>query len=84
MVEIRHVATTKLPNEISRLSFELELSGHTDFECELLLDLRWFFGNIQKISVGDFHIKSAGNIYIFHDFKETFYIDVNDKIAKKS
>jgi hypothetical protein len=84
MIEIKHLATTKLPNDLSRLTFEIETKGYTDFHCELIVDLRWLFGSIQKISVGEYHIKSGGNFHIFHDYKETFHIDVNDKIAKKS
>ena len=84
MIEINHLATTKLPNDLSRLTFEIETKGYTDFECELVVDLRWLFGSIQRISVGDYHIKSGGNYHIIHDFKETFHIDVQDKIAKKS
>jgi hypothetical protein len=84
MIEIKHLDTTKLPNDLSRLTFEIETKGYTDFKCELFVDLRWLFGSIYKISVGDYHIKSEGNFHIIHDFKETFYIDVTDKIAKKS
>lgn len=84
MIEIKHLSTTKLQNDTSRLTFEIETKEYTDFKCELLIDLRWFFGSIQEISVGDYHIKSGGNYQIIHDFKETFHIDITDKIAKKS
>jgi hypothetical protein len=84
MIEIKHLSTTKLQNYTSRLTFEIETKGYTDFKCELLIDLRWLFGSIQEISVGDFYIKSGGNYHIIHDFKETFHIDITDIIAKKS
>ena len=84
MIEIKHLVTTKLQNGTSRLTFEILTKEYTDFKCELFIDLRWFLGSIQEISVGDYHIKSGGNYHLIHDFKETFHIDVSHKIAKKS
>ena len=77
MTEIKHLGTTKLQNDTSRLTFQIESKGYQDFKCELIMDLRWLFGSIQEISIGDFHLQKG-------DFKETFAIDVHDKIAKKS
>ena len=77
MIEIRHLATTKLPNEMSRLLFEIESKGYNDFKCELVIELRWLFERIQEISVGNYRLQKDG-------FKETFCIEVPDKIAKKS
>ena len=77
MIEITHLATTKLPNEISRLLFEIESTGYNDFKCELVIDLRWLFGRLHEISVGNYHLQKDS-------FKETFHIDVPNKIAKKS
>jgi len=76
MVEIKHLGTTKLQNGLSRLIFGIEAKGNTDFKCELVIDLRWLFGSIQEISVRDFHLQKD-------DFKETFYIDVHHKVARK-
>ena len=84
MIEIKHLSTTKLQNDTSRLTFQMEYQGGNDFKCELIIDLRWLFGSIQEISVGDYHIKSCGYYHIIHDFKETFCIDVPHKIAKKA
>ena len=77
MIEITHLATTKLPNEISRLLFEIESTGYNDFKCELVIDLRSLFGRLHEISVGNYHLQKDS-------FKETFHIDVPNKIAKKS
>ena len=77
MIKIKHLATEKLQNDMNRLTFEIESSGRTDFECELVIDLRWLFGRLHEISVGNYHLQKDS-------FKETFHIDVPDKIAKKS
>ena len=77
MIKFKHLATTKLPNEISRLLFEIKSTGYSDFKCELVVNLHWLFGSIHEISVGNYHLKKDS-------FKETFHIDVPDKIAKKS
>ena len=77
MIEIKHLSTTNLQNDMKRLTFEIEAKGYTDFKCELVIDLRWLFGSIHEISIGDFHLQKD-------DFKEIFYTDVPDKIAKKS
>ena len=57
MIEIRHLATTKLPNEISRLLFEIESTGYNDFQCELVIDLRSLLGRLHEISVGNYHLQ---------------------------
>ena len=77
MIEIKHLATTKLPNEISRLLFEIESTGHSDFKCELVVNLHWLLGSIHEISVGNYHLQKNG-------FKEIFHIEVPDNIAKQS
>ena len=73
MIEIRHLTTTKLPNEISRLLFEIKSTGYNDFKCKLMINLHWLFGGIYEISVGNYHLQ-----------KDTFHIDIPDKIVKKS
>ena len=77
MIEIKHLTTTKLQNDLSRLTFQMEYQEGNDFQCELVIDLRWLFGSIQEISVGNYHLQKDS-------FQESFHIDVPDKIAKKS
>lgn len=77
MIEIKHLTTIKLQNDISRLTFQIEYQGGNDFQCELVVNLSWLFGNLQEISVGNYHLQKDS-------FKETFHINVPDKIAKKS
>ena len=77
MIEIKHLSTTKLQNDTSRLTFQIEYKGGTNFKCELVVNLSWLFGNLQEISVGNYHLQKDG-------FQDTFHIDIPDNIAKKS
>ena len=77
MIEIKHLTTTKLQNDLSRLTFQMDYKGGTNFKCELVINLSWLFGNLQEISVGNYHLQEGS-------LKETFHIDIPNKIAKKS
>ena len=76
MIEIKYLTTTKLQNDLSRLTFQMEYQGGNDFQCELVVNLSWLLGNLHEISVGNYHLQKDS-------FQESFHINVPDKIAKK-